>query len=321
MCAETYEHREVVQQIPDPLVVDIKRFSWEDGPGIRSVVFFKGCPLRCSWCQNPEAQAPEVEVAFSPEKCIACGKCRKSCPHGAVTLEEPQRILRDRCTRCDICSTACPTGALRRIGTPYTATGLAEVLLRDLAYYRHSGGGVTFSGGEPTLYPDYLESLLERLKEEGVHLLLETCGHFDYEVFHRKLLPYLDTVYFDVKLADPQAHQRFTGKSNGKILRNLRRLLRERSVEVLPRIPLVPGVTATEENLTAVVDLLCEVGAERVELLPYNPMGLDMFAALGRPRPAVSNSFTKPDELLHLYEMFGRILQERSRVREDNMFC
>lgn len=298
-----------------PLIVDIKRSSLEDGPGIRSVVFFKGCPLRCTFCQNPEAQAANVEMAYWPVKCIGCGQCVEACPSGAATLEGPERIIRERCTCCGACSEACPTGALRRIGTPYCPEALVEVLLRDLSYYRHSGGGVTLSGGEATLYADYVERLLRLLKAEGVHLLLETSGYFRYETFREKLLPYLDAVYFDVKFADPETHRRHTGKPNRRILDNLRRLLREPSVEVQPRVPLIPGMTATRENLAGIAALLRDAGASSLHLLPYNPMGLDMFAALGRSTPALPPGFLGPDELRDLHELFAGILAGQRAAR------
>jgi pyruvate formate lyase activating enzyme len=170
-----------------PLIVDIKRHSLEDGPGIRSVVFFKGCPLRCIFCQNPEAQAPEVEIAFSARECIHCGKCADACPQGAIDLENPGHTHREMCIRCGSCVNACPGKGLRLIGAYYPVEVLTELLLRDLPFYRHSGGGVTLSGGEPTLYPDYLEPLLKRLKARGIHLTLETSGYFDYEPFKQKI--------------------------------------------------------------------------------------------------------------------------------------
>ncbi len=295
-----------------PLVVEVKRHSLEDGPGIRSVAFFKGCPLRCSFCQNPETQQPEAEIAFSPRKCIACGRCRQACPSGAVSLDAAGRILRGACKACGRCAEVCPGGGLRRIGTYYSPAALAEILLRDLPYYKHSGGGVTLSGGECTLYPRYVESLLRLLKAGGVHVALQTCGHFHFESFRRRLLPHLDLIYFDLKLADPLAHRRATGRPNHRILANLHRLLSCGDVEVQPRVPLVPGVTTTEKNLAAIVDLLCEAGARSITLLPYNPVGLDMYETLGRPRPRVPDRFMRPDRLRRLRLMFQRILARKA---------
>jgi pyruvate formate lyase activating enzyme len=294
-----------------PLIVDIKRNSLEDGPGIRSVVFFKGCPLRCIFCQNPEAQNPQVEIAFFARECIHCGKCADACPQGAIDLEHPGHTHREMCIRCGSCVNACPGKGLRLIGAYYPVEVLTELLLRDLPFYRHSGGGVTLSGGEPTLYPDYLELLLKRLKARGVHLTLETSGYFDYEPFKQKILPYLELIYYDIKIADPELHKGYIGKTNYRILDNLYRLLREKRVEIHPRVPLIPGITASRENLSAIVDLLCEAGAGDVSLLPYNPMGIEMAVNLGRPKPPLPEGFVKPEEERKVYDMFKTLIEER----------
>ncbi len=240
----------------DPLIVVVQRHSLEDGPGIRSVVFFKGCPLRCVFCHNPEAQSPEAEVAYSAGRCIDCGECARACPRGAIDHELPGRIRRDLCARCGRCAEACPGGGLEVVGRRYAPEQLAGILLRDRAFYRHSGGGVTLSGGECTMYPDYLERLLRALKRNGIHVAVQTSGLFDYRLFEQKILPHLDLVYYDLKIADSDAHERLLGAPNHLILDNLRRLVASRAAAVRPTIPIVPGITATRRNLAAIVELL-----------------------------------------------------------------
>ena len=294
-----------------PLIIDIKRNSLEDGPGIRSVVFFKGCSLRCVFCHNPETQEAGAEIAFSPKDCIRCGSCKEVCPTGAIELESPEHIIRDKCNRCGECANVCPGNGLRTVGVYYEIEELVQILLQDISFYRHSNGGVTLSGGECTMYPDYLEALLKQLKANNIHTALETAGYFEYEVFSKKVLPYIDLIYYDFKIADADSHAELIGQANGRIINNLQRLLKEKRVEVHPRIPLVPGITATYENLSSIVRLLYKMGAERVSLLPYNPMGMEMYAKLGRQRPHLSESFMKPEEEKEVYDMFRAIFEER----------
>jgi len=294
-----------------PLVVDIKRDSFEDGPGIRSVVFFKGCPLRCTFCHSPETQDPNVDIAFYARECIHCGRCAEACPREAIDISDTKRINRDRCTRCGQCVISCPNQALRTIGQYYPVDSIVEILKRDLTFYRHSRGGVTLSGGECTLYPNYLESLLKKLKARGVHIAVETCGHFNFEVFSKKILPYIDLIYYDVKILNSGMHRTYTGKTNEKILKNLRRLLLEKPALIHPRIPLIPDITTTEENLCAIVDLLIEARAESVSLLPYNPMGIEMATTLGRTNPHLPERFMSPDEEKIIHDRFQMIMKEK----------
>jgi pyruvate formate lyase activating enzyme len=298
-----------------PLVVDIKRHSLEDGPGIRSVVFFKGCPLRCTFCHNPETQSPHMEIAFSGRHCILCGKCEEACPEGAIDLQVTGRIKRERCTRCGECARACPGSGLRVIGSYYPDEVLLEILLRDAPFYRHSGGGVTLSGGECTMFPDYIEALLKLLKTEGAHVVLETSGCFDYGLFEEKILPYIDLIYFDIKTVDARTHRKHIGRSDRRILDNFRRLVKESSDRVQARIPLVPGITATRENLSSAVDFLYDAGAKSVSLLPYNPMGIDKAETLGRPRPLLPERFMSPDDERELHEM---VKTKISRMRSPS---
>ncbi len=291
-----------------PLIVDIKRDSREDGPGIRTVVFFKGCPLRCAFCQNPEAQEPVPEIAFAEERCIRCGKCVKACPRAAITLENRDRIDRTKCDGCGQCAVVCRGGALRMIGMYWPVEKLAEALLRDVAFYRHSAGGVTLSGGECTMFPSYVEDLLRRLKAHNIHVAIETSGFFEWKVFSRKILPHLDLVLFDLKLADSAASLRYLGQSNETILHNLRRLLSQDTVEVRVRTPLIPGITDSYGNLAAIVDFLRAAGAHNVSLLPYNPLGLAMYRRLGRHVPDLPSSFTAPEREQELFRIFRGII-------------
>jgi len=291
-----------------PLIVDVRRASLEDGPGIRTVVFFKGCPLRCVFCHNPESQKSGPELAFAAERCLRCGACAGACPRKAIDLSWPSRVDRARCDLCGECAELCPAGALRLIGRYWPVDSLVALVLRDAAFYRHSGGGVTFSGGECTMFPDYLQAVLQRLKARQVHVAIETSGAFDYDIFAEKLLPYLDLVLFDVKLMDRAASLRYLGRSNERILDNLRRLLSEAAVEVHPRIPLVPGITDGKENLEALVEALRRLGAGDVQLLPYNPLGLAMYPQLGRPVPDLPSGFVKPEREKEVLEMFREIV-------------
>ncbi len=296
--------------VRQPLIVDVKRGSLEDGPGIRSVVFFKGCPLDCIFCHNPEARETELEIAFSPRKCILCGYCAEACPENAVSLDYQGRIRRELCKRCGKCVDACPGKGMRRVGRYYPIDELEELLLRDRSFYRHSGGGVTLSGGECTLHAEHLEELLQRLKSSGIQVLVETSGFFDYDRFRARILPHLDEIYYDLKLADPRDHIRWIGRPNSLILRNFRRLIREKKVKVTPRIPLVPGITATRENLSGIARILQREGVKEAVLLPYNPMGIEKYRTIGKPPPPMKEHFMPKEEEEALKRMFLEMMQE-----------
>lgn len=284
-----------------PLVVDVKRDSTEDGPGIRTTVFFKGCPLSCRWCQNPETIEPQAEIGFYPQDCIGCFDCEDVCPEGraglagAILKEAGVRIDRSRCTRYGRCTDVCPGKGLRQTGRYYEPEALVELLLRDRAFYETSGGGVTLSGGEPTLWPEYAGKLLRGLKAEGIHTAVQTCGYFEYSTFKEEMLPWLGLVMYDLKIIDPEAHLQHTGRDNQNILENFRQLLKE-DIEVVPRIPLVPGFTTSKENLTGISDFLKESGVRRCSLLPYNPLGLSKWERLGKEKPTLPTGWMSKSE-------------------------
>jgi len=290
-----------------PLIFDIKRHGLDDGPGIRTAVFFKGCPLNCLWCHNPESIDPGPEIAFYPSECIHCGDCAKTCPAGAIRMESAKRIDREKCDQCGKCAEVCPGRGLRRVGRFYEIDELVEIVLRDRAFYESSGGGVTLSGGEPTLFMDYASRLLQALKANGIHTAIETCGFFDCDGFKAKVMPWLDLILFDLKLMDSDLHLKYTGKHNRIILENLQRLVSERPDRVLPRIPLIPGITAEPENLRQLASFLRSIGAGRCWLLPYNALGFSKRGPLGKPPVDLPSCMLAEDEIQQIRSCFDGI--------------
>jgi len=255
-----------------PLIVDVRPNSLDDGPGIRTIVFFKGCPLACVWCHNPEAIRSGPEIAFVEKDCIACGECMPVCPTKALGAGPTVDFDRSLCNSCRACAEVCPTGALKQVGRYWEIDELLPQLVCDLPFYRNSGGGVTLSGGETTMFPRYVEELLRRLKAAGVHSLVETCGLFRLETFRDHVLPHLDQIYYDIKFVDGVLHERYTGRPNAVILQNLEALTKLAPGRVLPRVPLIPGLTADLDNLRAIGGFLRRLGFSEARLLPYNPL-------------------------------------------------
>lgn len=251
-------------------IFDIQRFSIHDGEGIRTLVFFKGCKLACEWCQNPESHEAAPLISFYENRCQHSLECQAVCEDGAIN-PEGYRIDHEKCTLCMKCVDACAYGALKLIGDRLTPQELMTELQKDSAYYNSSGGGVTFSGGEPTLYPKFMEQILPLCREAGIHTMLETCGNFSYDRW-QELLGLLDMVYFDLKVMDPEKHLAVTGVDNRRILDTARQLVAAgHAVEF--RLPLVEGYTDDQENLQAIVDFLKSLGQRKLHLLSYHNMG------------------------------------------------
>jgi pyruvate formate lyase activating enzyme len=267
-----------------PLVLDIKGNSLDDGPGIRTVVFFKGCPLSCVWCHNPESKKAGPEIAFDGTECVACDTCINLCPKGALSRKNPFFIDRNRCDLCFACVDNCPSGALAQVGRKMSIDDIMSKIKSDIPFFKTSGGGVTLSGGEPTLFMDFLSELLQKLKDEGIHVLLETCGLFSLDAFLRKILPYLDIIYFDIKLVDLKQHQLHCGVSNELIMENFMQLSKmsdQGEFKILPRTPLIPGITATRENLSGIAAFLNKQGIQTAHLMAYNPLWFDKSKKIG----------------------------------------
>jgi pyruvate formate lyase activating enzyme len=270
-------------------ILHIQRLSTEDGPGIRTTVFFKGCPLRCDWCHNPESLASSTQTQWFKVRCLGCKTCVSACPHGNLTMTADGLVIdRERCQACGKCAEVCPAGAIELLGKTITSTELMTELLKDRAYYEKSGGGVTLSGGEPTFQPDFTESLLRTLKEAGISTALDTCGLASWHTFKR-LLPFTDLVLFDLKLIDLSCHRQFTGQSNEHILENLLHIrdfiqAQDRRIALWVRTPLIPGATDTEENLQGIGRYLAshlDGLVSRWELCAFNNLCRDQYVRLG----------------------------------------
>ncbi|MBE6956646.1 MAG: glycyl-radical enzyme activating protein [Ruminococcaceae bacterium] len=262
------------------MLFDIQDFCTGDGPGIRTTVFFKGCNLSCRWCHNPESQNPTAQMLYYRDKCTHCGRCERVCPNGLETC--------DFCGRCEF---ICPNEARSISGKEHTAEDVMDRIRKDAVYYKNSGGGATFSGGECMLQIDALEELLKACKAEEIHTAVDTAGHVPFDYFER-ILPYTDLVLYDVKCLDSAKHKRYTGVGNELILDNLKRLLAI-GKPTWVRIPVIPTFNDTEEEMKEIKRFLDSCGTpERVELLPYHTLGEGKYVALGME----GTCFDVPDE-------------------------
>ena len=233
------------------LIYNIQRYSIHDGPGIRTTVFFKGCPLRCFWCQNPESQITQPEVLLFRDRCTRCGQCVAVCTSGAASLsEETSTINRSKCIGCGKCVEACLNEARKLVGKYVTLGEVMKEVLSDRAFYKNSGGGVTLSGGEPTYQPNFALAILKSCKEVGLHTVLDTCGYVSWSTMER-LLEYVDLVYYDIKCIDAEKHAAVTGLRNDIILDNAKKVAKFKPMSV--RVPLVPGFNDSEAEIEAIV--------------------------------------------------------------------
>lgn len=264
-------------------IFDIKKYAIHDGPGIRTTVFLKGCPLCCWWCHNPEGQTTRPELTFQAGKCIKnCNQCVDACPHGAVfRTENGIDIDRRSCRMSTRCIEACPSGALKLSGQMMSAHDVMGEILKDRIFYENSGGGVTFSGGEPLMQMDFLESLLEECRKEDIHRAVDTSGYAPFDSF-RRILDSVDLFLYDLKMMDDAKHQETTGVSNRLILENLQRLDQNGSPFHI-RIPVIPGINDTKENAGQTGEFLKKLSqVEMINLLPYHKAATEKYRSLGK---------------------------------------
>jgi pyruvate formate lyase activating enzyme len=266
------------------LVFSIERFATRDGPGIRTVVFLKGCPLKCLWCDNPESQKPFPELLFDKRKCIKCfHRCINACPKNAITITEHGELQINRviCDACGKCADACPTGALEICGTYMSVEKVFEETYKDFPFYSESGGGVTISGGEPTMQPEFLIELLKKYKQASIHTVLDTCGYQKWDIL-RSIIKNVNLIFYDVKIIDRKSHIEFTGASNDLILSNLIKIDKE-GIPTIVRTPVVPNYTGTASNIRAIGEFVSKLrNIKKVILLPYHRLGESKYEMLGR---------------------------------------
>jgi pyruvate formate lyase activating enzyme len=261
-------------------IFNIQKFSLHDGPGIRTTVFFKGCPLHCQWCHNPESQPTGQQVVFFPARCIACGACIETCPQGAITLSQAGALTDlELCDQCGDCVEDCYSQARELVGRQVSVVEVMAEIESDRPFYEESGGGATFSGGEPLMQPDFLLALLKACKTEEIHTTVDTCGFASWNVLER-IQPYTDLFLFDLKIMDQAQHQEYTGASNEPILRNLRRLSESGQVIRL-RLPIIPGINDQPEQIRQIGEFAAGLPhLDEVDILPYHNIAAEKYRRL-----------------------------------------
>jgi pyruvate formate lyase activating enzyme len=294
-------------------VFDIQKFSLHDGPGIRTTVFFKGCPLNCWWCHNPESQAFGLEMMFQAKRCIRCGACEAVCTHGAISQNgDLVSTNEEACTLCGACVESCYAEAREIVGQEMTVAQVMAEIERDVIFYDESSGGVTFSGGEPLLQGDFLCSLLKACKDREIHTTLDTCGFAAWETLDRTR-GFVDLFLYDLKLMDDAKHRELTGVPNDLILNNLR-MLSDRGHNIILRLPIIPGVNDDEKNIRQTGEFATtSLGLNQVDILPYHHTAADKYSRLKRAyelskiRPPSNDDVAKIAQILRGFGLQVRI--------------
>lgn len=287
------------------MIYNIQRLSTEDGPGIRTTVFFKGCPLRCLWCSNPESQKRNPQLMFFPTLCVSCLKCLDVCENNAIRFEN-NSIIQDptKCTHCGKCTTVCKTKAREITGKILTTAEILDIVKKDELFYHNSNGGVTFGGGEPTFSGEFFLETLIAAYNKAYHTAVDTCGYCSPDFF-AKVIPYTNLFLFDCKNMDSTIHKKLTGVGNENILINLAQAL-ESPCEVKVRMPLIPNKNDDECNIVSMAEFLKKYKHDCVEIMPFHSFGLSKYQALGLPYPDIqAYSPERLQEVLSLFHKNG----------------
>lgn len=278
--------------LPKGNFMELQNYSVNDGDGIRTIIFFAGCPLRCKWCSNPESYTGENKIAYYENTCIKCGKCSAICPLN-IGIDLNSNSVREKCNSCGLCTEVCPNHSRKKLIYHYNSEEILRLIERQEIFYRYSGGGVTFSGGEATLQINILRELVNKLYDKAINLTIETSGYFDFEEIE-DILKKLDLIFIDIKHMDDEKHNFFTGVSNIKILENIKKLSRLKT-PVVVRIPTIEGVNSDEENIRNTAKFIKENLSEaKIELLPYHSFGDTKYESLGMKK--TSDYFKRPSQ-------------------------
>lgn len=287
------------------IIFDIKRYAVHDGPGIRTTVFLKGCVLTCPWCHNPEGKAKTPQFLWHRSKCIQCKTCSRVCSHAALSFSKNAlHIDTSACDFCRVCVENCPSQALQIVGTHMSVSQLMKEIEKDILFYDQSHGGVTFSGGEPLMQPEFLYNILKACKAEGIHTAVDTCGYTHLNTLS-KIDEYTDVFLYDIKMIDNKSHKKYTGVSNKNILQNIRWITTQSNSEVIIRVPIIPGVNDTKNHIEDIGEFISSLPVKKINILPYHKAGVSKGVHLIPPVPLFKCITVSEDTITMIKEKFN----------------